>query len=169
MNLKKTFLTVTLLLFVIITAGFSQVSTDKKAPDFTLPDMDGNNFQLSQNVEGKLTLINFWATWCMPCREEMKKLKKIQKKFKDKGLEIVCISVDDPKTVSKVKSFIKTNRYKFKVLLDTNNEVMRLYQVTNPPYTFLINEKGELIYTHSGYRKGDEKILEKKIAKLLEQ
>ena len=165
----KTFMTIVIMFLLMITAGLSQVGADKKAPDFTLPDMNGKNFQLSQNTEGKLTLLNFWATWCMPCREEMKKLKKIQKKYEDKGLEIVCVSVDDPKTVSKVKSFIKTNRYKYTVLLDTNNEVMRLYQVTNPPYTFLIDEHGELVYTHSGYRKGDEKILEKHIAEILEK
>ena len=169
MRFQKTFMMSFILSLIMINLGWSQVSADKKAPDFTLPDMDGNNFQLSQNIEGKLTLVNFWATWCMPCRAEMKKLKKIQKKYEDKGLQVVCISVDDPKTVSKVKSFIKTNRYKYTVLLDTNNEVMRLYQVTNPPYTFLVNEKGELVYTHSGYRKGDEKILEKHIAEILEK
>lgn len=161
------------LLFVLILIGGSaqillgQVSGEKSAPDFTIPDMNGENFQLSKQIGDKILLVNFWATWCMPCREEMKKLQKILDKYQEKGLEIICISVDDPKTVSKVKSFIKSNRYSFNVLLDTNNNVMRLYQVTNPPYTFLINKKGEIVYTHSGYRKGDENILEQKIVENL--
>lgn len=169
MSLKKNLLISLMFVFLLNSFLFSQVTTEKKVADFTLPDLKGKNFQLKENLGEGVTLINFWATWCMPCRAEMKKLKNIYKKYNDKGLEIICISVDDPKTVSKVKSFIKTNRYIFKVLLDTNNEVMRLYQVTNPPYTLLLDKDGNIIYTHSGYRKGDEKLLAKKIENLLNQ
>ncbi|NOY58514.1 MAG: TlpA family protein disulfide reductase [Calditrichaeota bacterium] len=137
------------------------------APDFTLPDIGGNNYQLSKNFGKGPILINFWATWCLPCRSEMKALKKIYKKYKDDGLQVLSVSVDDPRTVSKVKGTVKTYRYPFTILLDTNSEVFQLYQGTNPPLSVLINKNGEIVYTHTGYRKGDEINLQKKIVKLL--
>jgi cytochrome c biogenesis protein CcmG/thiol:disulfide interchange protein DsbE len=146
----------------------SVLGQNKKATDFTLPDMDGKNFRLSENLGKGPVLINFWATWCGPCKAEMKKLKKIFKKYKEDGLQILSISIDDPKTVNRVKGDVKINRYPFKILLDTNSEVFHLYGGVNPPHSILINNEGQIVYTHTGYRKGDEIELEKKIAALIE-
>lgn len=159
-----------LILFLIVCATgiFAQEVVSNAAPDFVLPDLRGNNYKLSENLNRGPILINFWATWCIPCREEMKKLKEVFEKFENDGLEILAISIDDPKSVSRVKSFINTRKYPFKVLLDTNSEVMQLFQAENPPYTALLNADGTIFYTHSGYRKGDEKILEDKIAMLIQ-
>ena len=155
-----------LLLFLLFlsTAAFAGKNA---APEFTLPDMNGNNYTLSQHFGKGPILINFWATWCLPCRTEMKALKKIYKKYSDNGLQILSISIDDPRTVSKVKGTVKTNRYPFIILLDTNSEVFQLYQGTNPPLSILIDKNGEIVYSHAGYRKGDEKKLEQEIAQLL--
>jgi len=155
-----------LVLFFLFLTVFA-FAAPTTAPDFTLPDIAGNNYQLAKNFGKGPILINFWATWCLPCRSEMKALKKIYKKYKDDGLQILSISVDDPRTVSKVKGAVRTNRYPFTVLLDTNSEVFQLYQGTNPPLSILIDKNGEIVYTHTGYRKGDEINLQKKIAKLL--
>ncbi|RMF60257.1 MAG: TlpA family protein disulfide reductase [Calditrichaeota bacterium] len=160
----KSFLTLFLSLFIFSLIAFAQ---ENKAPDFVLPDIDGNNYRLYDHLGEGPILINFWATWCIPCREEMKKLKKIYKKYKDDQLEILSISIDDPKTVGKVKGFVNTYRYPFTFLLDTNNEVIRLYQGNNPPYTVLLDKDGTIVYTHTGYRKGDEKKVEEKIAHLI--
>jgi peroxiredoxin len=130
--------------------------------------MNGKNYQLSENLGKGPILINFWATWCIPCREEMKKLKKIYETYQKDGLQILSISIDDPKTVNKVKSFIKTNRYPFTVLLDTNNEVFQLYKGTNPPLSVLMDKNGKIVYDHTGYRKGDEKKLEEEIVTLID-
>lgn len=138
------------------------------APDFVLRDLEGNNYKLSENLNRGPILINFWATWCIPCREEMKKLKEIHERYEEAGLQTLAISIDDPKSVSNVKSFIKSRRYPFTVLLDTNSEVMQLFQAKNPPYTVLLNPEGIIFYSHSGYRKGDEKIVEEKIALLVQ-
>jgi peroxiredoxin len=148
---------------------FADESKINIAPDFVLPDMEGKNYRLSENFGKGPILINFWATWCVPCREEMKKLKNVYKEYEEDGLEILAISVDDPKTVSRVKNFIKSRNYPFHVLLDTNSEILQLYQAKTPPYTALIDYKGNLVYSHSGYRQGDEKILEQKIIGVLEQ
>jgi len=166
--MKRCFLIAVILMISITTPNVAQISKDKQAPDFVLQDLDGNNYKLSDNFGKGPILINFWATWCLPCQEEMKKLKKIYKKYHEQGLEILAISVDDTKTVSSVPGFINSRRYPFTVLLDTNNEVMQLFQANNPPYTALLNAQGKMVYTHSGYRKGDETKIEQKILKLLE-
>ena len=157
------------LLTFLLTFTLSVFPQDNTAPDFNLPDMDGKNYQLSENTGKGPILINFWATWCIPCRAEMKKLKDIYKDYHDQGLEILSISIDDTKTVNKVKGFVKTNRYPFTILLDTNSEVFQLYQGSNPPQTVLIDQNGKIAYTHTGYRKGDEIKLAEEIAKLLKK
>ncbi len=143
------------------------MAQEKTAPDFTLPMLDGSNFQLSENIGEGPVLINFWATWCIPCIAEMKQLKKIYKKYKDQGLQILSISIDDPKTVGRVKGMVKSKRYPFTILLDTNSEVFNLYQGSNPPLSILIDKEGKIVYNHTGYRKGDEKKVDKMIAELL--
>lgn len=162
--MKPLFLLTCLLIFTL-----SVFPQDNTAPDFNLPDMNGKNYQLSENTGKGPILINFWATWCIPCRAEMKKLKDIYKDYHDQGLEILSISIDDTKTVNKVKGFVKTNRYPFTILLDTNSEVFQLYQGSNPPQTVLIDQNGKIVYTHTGYRKGDEIKLAEEIAKLLKK
>ncbi|MCB0260972.1 MAG: TlpA family protein disulfide reductase [Calditrichaeota bacterium] len=158
-----------MLMTFLFTFTLSVFPQDNTAPDFNLPDMDGKNYQLSENTGKGPILINFWATWCIPCRAEMKKLKDIYKDYHDQGLEILSISIDDTKTVNKVKGFVKTNRYPFTILLDTNSEVFQLYQGSNPPQTVLIDQNGKIAYTHTGYRKGDEIKLAEEIAKLLKK
>lgn len=157
------------LLTFLLTFTLSVFAQDNTAPDFNLPDMDGKNYQLSENIGQGPILINFWATWCIPCRAEMKKLKEIYNDYHEQGLEILSISIDDTKTVNKVKGFVKTNRYPFTILLDTNSEVFQLYQGSNPPQTVLIDQNGKIVYSHTGYRKGDEIKLAEEIAKLLKK
>lgn len=153
--------------FVFALSVFAQEGKGTAAPDFVLPDIQGNNYKLSENLNQGPILINFWATWCVPCREEMKKLKDVYERYEEDGLQILAISIDDPKSVSRVKSFINSRKYPFKVLLDTNSEIMQLFQAENPPYTALLNSEGDIYYTHSGYRKGDERIVEEKIGELI--
>lgn len=138
-----------------------------KAADFVLKDINGKTYQLSQNLGKGPIVINFWATWCVPCQEEMKKMKEIYKKYSKKDVQFLAISVDDPKTVGRVKAFVKSRRYPFHVLLDTNNDVMRQLQGTVPPYTLILDKEGNIVYTHVGYRVGDEKKVEKVLKEML--
>jgi peroxiredoxin len=155
---------IVLIILLLPVSGFAQTGA---APDFVLPDLNGENYQLSKNSGNGPILINFWATWCAPCLEKMKKLKEIHQAFAKAGLTVLAISIDDPKTVGKVKSFANTNRYPFKFLLDTNNEVFKRYQGLNVPFTLLLDRQRQIVYTHTGYRKGDEKKLQEQIAKLI--
>ena len=140
-----------------------------KAPDFVLKDLEGKNYRLSENIGEGPIVISFWATWCVPCIEELKQMKRIYKKYSDMGVQFLAISIDDPKTVGRVNSFVKSHKYPYTVLLDTNNEIITLYQSKIPPYTVIIDNDGNVIYTHIGYRMGDEKMVDRELEMLFEE
>jgi len=140
-----------------------------KAPDFVLKDLEGKNYRLSENIGEAPIVISFWATWCVPCIEELKQMKRIYKKYSDMGVQFLAISIDDPKTVGRVNSFVKSHKYPYIVLLDTNNEIISLYQSKVPPYTVIIDKEGNVVYTHVGYRMGDEKKVDQELEKLFEE
>jgi peroxiredoxin len=150
-----------------ILAASSIATAADKAPDFTLPNLDGKNVKLSELCPSGPVVLSFWATWCVPCPEEMKHLQRLYEKYGEQGLQVLAPAIDGSKTVSKVRPFVMGRRFSFPVLLDTNNDVKRLYRVAVVPTIFLINTAGEVVYHHVGYRPGDEVELEKEIQKVL--
>lgn len=140
----------------------------KKAPDFSLDNIDGDPVTLSENTGSGPVVLSFWATWCKPCIEELPHLEKIYAGLKDKGLKIFAISVDGEKTTAKVEPFAKTRGMQIPVLLDPNGDVARAFYAKDVPFTVLLNAAGEIVYTHSGYKLGDELELMDKIIKLID-
>ena len=109
--------------------------------DFTLEDLQGNKVTLS-DLKGKKVYINFWATWCHPCKEEMPDIEKLYQETKDSDLVILTVNAgEDKKTV---QDFMTKNNYNFTVLLDVKGEVSQLYQVTGIPTSYFIDSKGYL-------------------------
>jgi len=150
--MKKSFLTV---LFFLITAA-SCVETEMEAPpkpkpfpapEFTLNDLEGKKASLS-DYKGKPLIINFWATWCIPCIKEMPDLQKLYKERKKDGLELLMINAKESTRV--VKKYIEEGGYSFRVLLDENGNVLREYQVFGLPSTFFIDENGIVQYFYMG-------------------
>ena len=156
-----------LLLAVLIIIISLNINAQQKAPNFKLEDLNGEYVELRNLLGDGPLLISFWATWCKPCVEELNEYKKLYSEYKSKGFNIIAISTDDEKTVAKVKPFVKSKNYNFPVLLDTNSEVARKYYVQNVPYTFLLDEKGNIVYSHLGYKRGDELQVKKKVEALL--
>ncbi len=119
------------------------IKGDKKAPDFSLVDLHGKKVALQQ-FRGKIVLLNFWATWCGPCKEEMPFLEILYQQFKEKEFVLLTVSVDyeGPKPV---QEFISKQRYTFPVLLDPKCEVLDLFDVKGIPTTFIIDKKGKLL------------------------
>lgn len=123
-----------------------ETSENSKAPDFTAELADGSSFTLSEQ-EGKVVLLNFWATWCSPCVEEMPALEKIHKDYAEQ-VKVVAVDCGEDKAV--VDSFLKENEYTFSVGYDENNEISRKYPVTGIPYTLIIGSDGVVKKTFTG-------------------
>jgi peroxiredoxin len=137
----------------------------QKAPDFTLKDINGNQVSLS-SFKGKVVLLNFWATWCPPCRAEMPSMNKLQQMLKNKGLVIIAISTDS--RIDEPKYFIKQNPVDFTVLHDSNLKVSRnLYKVFMMPTTFLIDKKGVIVEKYFGEQDWTDPDIIKEIEALL--
>jgi peroxiredoxin len=136
------------------------------APDFTLRTMDGQNLRL-QEQRGRVVLVNFWATWCGPCRQEMPHLNKLYDKYRASGFVLLCVNVDeDSKAAAGVASKLGV---KFPVLYDPNKVVGKLYGLDKMPSTVLIDRDGKVKYLHLGYVNGYEETYEKQIRELLKE
>ncbi|MBI4319502.1 MAG: TlpA family protein disulfide reductase [Chloroflexi bacterium] len=122
-------------------------SVGKTAPDFTLLDLDGQPVTLS-DLQGKPVLINFWASWCPPCRYEMPELEAVYRERRDKGLVILAVSIDD--SVAAAADFIRENGFTFPVLLDTDKQVSYLYRVRPIPTSFFVDREGVVREVHIG-------------------
>ncbi|HEY3304393.1 MAG TPA: TlpA disulfide reductase family protein [Candidatus Binatia bacterium] len=109
-------------------------------PDFTLPDLSGKKASL-KDFRGKLVLLNFWATWCVPCREEMPAMERLYQQFKSKGFTIVAVDVKDSR--KDALQFLKELKITYPVMFDPEGEVGLLYGAWGLPATYLIGSKGE--------------------------
>ena len=132
-----------------------------------LKTIDNKRFEIKDHLGKGPVVIAFWATWCKPCRKELPAIKEVFEKYQDQGLTILAISIDSPRSLSKVKSFVKSSDLPYEFLIDPNGEQSTKLQVKDIPYTLLANKSGKIVYTHRGYREGDEKELDKKISELL--
>lgn len=135
--------------------------------DFKKENLDGDEIQLSKLLEKGPVMISFWATWCAPCKEEMKKMQPIYEKYKDKGFTYIAISQDNQKSISKVKSFINANNYTFPVVLDLDKHIFEDYSGIGIPYSLIIDKNKKIIAKHLGYITGDEVKIEKEIVDAL--
>ncbi len=111
--------------------------TDKAAYDFTLKDLQGKTVKLSDQ-KGKVVFLNFWASWCPPCREEMPSIERLHRRLDGKDFIILAVSLDQ----GDIHQFVKEGKYSFRILLDPEGRVGREYGVTGIPTTFIIDKKG---------------------------
>ena len=135
--------------------------------DFDLNDLDGNSVKLSELIKKGPVFVQFWATWCVPCKEEMKVLNDLWNKYQDSGLVFVAISIDDQKSLSKVKPYIESKSYKFPVLFDTDKNVFSNFGGQDPPFSVFIDRNGSIFKTYSGYMQGDDAKLDSEIKEAL--
>jgi len=127
---------------LFLKAGVQTVN-HKKVPDFRLEELNGKKVEL-KHFKGQVVFLNFWATWCGPCKEEMPSMEALYQRFKEKGFVFLAISVDY-EGKKKVKEFIDKHRYTFPVLIDPKNFTLDLYGAKRIPTTILIDKKGRMV------------------------
>ena len=137
----------------------------KDAPDFQVRTPDDHQIRLA-DLRGKVVLLNFWATWCEPCREEMPGMERLHRAYKDRGLAVVAISLDSQGT-SVVNPFVKKLGLSFPVGLDPKMAVRETYGVWAVPSTFIIDRKGKRVLFANGSREWDGKAAHALIESLL--
>ena len=125
------------------TTASAQVEEGVDAPNFTLKNLEGKEVSLS-DFRGKHVLVNFWATWCGPCKIEMPSLEALYQRFKNKNFALLAIS-NDMFGATIVKPFVKANNLNFTILLDQRLKASNAFGVTSLPSTFMIDPKGEII------------------------
>jgi cytochrome c biogenesis protein CcmG/thiol:disulfide interchange protein DsbE len=138
-----------------------------QAPRFVLKDLNNKKVTLDDLIGKGPVVIDFWATWCKPCIEEFGPLSEILKRYEEDGLVVVAISLDGPRTLSKVKPFVTSRRLPFLFLVDPEGITSNLYRVRTIPVTFVLDSQGQIRYSRVGYKRGQEKSMEKVIADLV--
>jgi peroxiredoxin len=150
-------------------AALASVATEEyqKAPNFTLKDVAGKSFTLDSLLKNGPVYMECWDLPCVNCIAELDALMPTFDTLKTRGLQIVALSVDKPSDEARVKAFVKSKKWPYICLLDQQNKVKKAYNIIIKPTAYLINTKGEIVYTHIGYKKGDEKKIKAEFLKWL--
>lgn len=157
------------------TTAQALLSEGKNAPSFKLTSIDGKTVSLSdlrkdpaRKGANRVVLLDFWATWCPPCRKATPHLQKLHEKYGNKGLVVVGLALDKG-GADDVKPFVKKHKLTYTILVDSSSKVARQYGVRGIPTAYIIDKKGVIRNIHVGYSPGLEKDLEKEVQALLNE
>jgi thiol-disulfide isomerase/thioredoxin len=139
-----------------VTVAFANIEKGQKAPDFNLPVLEGNETVSLSSYKGKVVLVDFWASWCAPCKISMPLLDMLAGKYTD--FYILAINVDDEK--ENAVKFLRELNLSVKALYDSNKQVIEKYNVPEMPTAYLIDQYGIIQYIHSGYKEENIRKLE---------
>lgn len=162
-NLKITILSI-MLAFTTFPTYAAELSGP--GPDFTLKSLSGKNIKLSE-LRGEVIMLNFWASWCAPCRQEMPILEKIYQKYQPLGFTLLGVNVEE--NSDDAKAYLKDVEVSFPILFDNQNKVSQLYDVIAMPSTIMIDRDGNMRYLHQGYKPGAEEEYVRYVKTLLKE
>lgn len=147
-------------------ASASLIAHADAAPDFTLPSSNGDNVRLAEQ-RGQVVMLNFWASWCGPCRKEMPLLDAMYQRYSSAGFVLYGVNVEEDNTDA--KKLLKELGVTFPVLFDTESKASSLYNVDAMPTTVLIDKKGQIRFVNRGYKAGDENKYRDQIRELIKE
>ena len=152
MKIRKLLAGLALSLFAATSLASSGL-TGRPAPDFALKSSTGENLRLSE-YRGDVVMINFWATWCGPCRQEMPLLDDLYQRYQRVGFNLLGVNIDDDS--NRAMAMIRELGVDFPVLFDNRKEVSKMYDVDAMPVTVIVDREGNVRYVHQGYKPGYE-------------
>jgi peroxiredoxin len=144
-------------------------NSGRTAPNFKLENIDRGITALNDFIGTGPVLICFWSSCCKSAVAQLEAFAGLFTEYSDGGFTLLAIAVDEENTVAKVKPYVKSKKFIFPVLYDTDGNVSRIYYAFDVPFSVLINKSGKIVFSHLGYMKGDEIELEKNIKKLLNE
>lgn len=140
-------------LVAMLSVSSHAVDIRQQAPDFTLKSLEGTNLRLEE-YRGQVVLINFWASWCGPCRQEMPLLDRLHHRYEDTGFAVLGVNVEGE--VAPAQKIVDKTKVTFPVLIDEQQKVSELYSLEAMPSTVVVDRDGVVRYIHRGYKPGDE-------------
>lgn len=158
-----------LTIFCLVIGAGALTANNNPFPSVTIKTLDGKSVNIQDYTNnGKITVVSFWASWCTPCKRELDAVNEHYDEWVEKyDLQLLAITIDDARGLSKVPAMVKSKGWEFTILADSKQELQRALSFQTIPQTFLIDQNGNIVYSHNGYNPGDELELEKKIAELL--
>ena len=146
----------------------SEISkSDEFIPDVKLKDINKKKIELIDICKDNYILFNFWNMACEPCKKEMKFLNEFHKKYNEFSFKVVSINMDSPRSMSKVKKYVKSSKYAFEVLQDPRMDLFKKLGGSIMPFVVIADNQGRIVNKHIGYNLGDEKSLEEEIKLLI--
>ena len=152
-----------LLLFTLTATAFAE----ETAPEFSLPGVNAQGDVKLSDFKGRVVYLDFWATWCPPCRKSFPWMNSLQERYKDQGLSIVAVGVDRKREL--IEEFLKQMEPGFTVVQDDKGVIAKAYKLRGMPTSYLIDRNGNIVLTHMGFRTRDKEKLETEIKTLLEK
>ncbi len=137
-------------------------------PSVQLKDVNGNTVNTAElSNDGKPMIISFWATWCKPCKRELKAINEVYPDWQDEtGVKLIAVSIDEAQNIQKVKPLVDGMGWEYDVLLDPNGEFKRQMGVTDVPHAFIVDGQGNIVWNHKGYVDGGEEEILEELRKL---
>lgn len=141
-----------------VMAQESKSESGRPLPTVKVKTMAGESFDFNKLENGgKPMVIDFWATWCKPCIEELNAIHEVYDDWKkETGVKVVAVSIDDARTMNRVAPMVNGRAWDYEVYIDPNSDLKRAMNVNMPPHTFVVNGKGEVVWQHVGYQEGNE-------------
>ena len=147
---------------------FATQAQNQDLPKTSIRDVNGKQVAFNETIEkGKVTLISFWATWCIPCKQEIKNIKgKLADWQKEADFNYMTVSVDDARATAMVKTYAKSQGWTFPTYVDPNSDLKRSLNFQNVPFVIIVDKNGKIAFQHTGYEEGGDNELFEKVKEL---